>query len=172
MLAGPMDFTPGVVSLKGRGGQAIQNTLARQLADYVVLYSPIHMAADLPEHYEQHMDAFQFIRDVPTDWQDTRVLNGEVGDYATIVRKDRNSEDWYLGSVTDENGRTLEVPLSFLDKNRTYVAQIYRDGDDADWKTNPFAFVSETREVKRGDTLALKLASGGGAAIRFAPKVQ
>lgn len=170
MLAGPMDFTPGVVSLQGRGGQAIQNTLARQLADYVVLYSPIHMAADLPEHYAQHMDAFQFIVDVPTDWQDSRVLNGEVGDFATIVRKDRNSEDWYLGSVTDENARTLEVPLSFLDTKRTYVAQIYRDGEGADWKTNPFAFVRETREVKRGDTLTLKLGSGGGAAIRFHPK--
>jgi len=170
MLAGPMDFTPGVVSLKGRGGQPIQNTLARQLADYVVLYSPIHMAADLPEHYAQHMDAFQFIRDVPTDWQDTRVLNGEVGDFATIVRKDRNSEDWYLGSVTDENARTLAVPLSFLDGKRVYVAQIYRDGDGADWKTNPFAFVRETREVKRGDTLMLKLGAGGGAAIRFHPK--
>ena len=167
MLAGPMDFTPGVVSLRGRGGQAIQNTLARQLADYVVLYSPIHMAADLPEHYEQHMDAFQFIRDVPTDWQDTRVLNGEVGDYATIVRKDRNSEDWYLGSVTDENARTLEIPLTFLDAKRGYTAQIYRDGDGADWKKNPFAFVREERAVKRGDTLTLKLGSGGGAAIRF-----
>jgi alpha-glucosidase len=166
MLAGPMDFTPGVVSLKGRG-QMIQNTLARQLADYVVLYSPIHMAADLPENYEQHMDAFQFIKDVPTDWQDTRVVNGEVGDYATIVRKDRNSEDWYLGSVTDEEARTLQVPLSFLDVGRTYTAQIYRDGEGADWKTNPFAFVREERQVKRGDTLTLKLGSGGGAAIRF-----
>jgi alpha-glucosidase len=143
--------------------------MARQLADYVVLYSPIHMAADLPEHYEQHMDAFQFIRDVPVDWQETHVLNGEVGDYATIVRKDRNSADWYLGSVTDENARTLEVPLSFLDARRTYVAQIYRDGDGADWKTNPFAFVRETREVTRGDTLTLKLGAGGGAAIRFTP---
>ncbi|HEY1138955.1 MAG TPA: glycoside hydrolase family 97 protein [Lysobacter sp.] len=166
MLAGPMDFTPGVVSLKGRG-QMIQNTLARQLADYVVLYSPIHMAADLPEHYEQHMDAFQFIKDVPTDWQDTRVVNGEVGDYATIVRKDRNSADWYLGSVTDEEARTLQVPLSFLDAGRTYTAQIYRDGEGADWKTDPFAFVREERQVKRGDTLTLKLGSGGGAAIRF-----
>lgn len=167
MLAGPMDFTPGVVSLKGRGGQTIQNTLARQLADYVVLYSPIHMAADLPEHYEQRMDAFQFIRDVPTDWQDTRAVNGEVGDYATIARKDRNSEDWYLGSVNDENPRTLEIPLSFLDAGRTYSAQIYRDGEGADWKTSPFAFVVETREVNRGDMLKLWLGSGGGAAIRF-----
>lgn len=170
LLAGPMDFTPGVLSLKGRNGQPIQNTLARQLADYVVLYSPIQMAADLPEHYEQHMDAFQFIRDVPADWQDTRVVNGEVGDYATIARKDRNSEDWYLGSVTDETGRTLGVPLTFLDSKRVYVAQIYRDGEGADWKTNPFAFARETREVKRGDTLTLKLGSGGGAAIRFIPK--
>ena len=169
MLAGPMDFTPGVLSLKGHNGQPIQNTMARQLADYVVLYSPIHMAADLPEHYEQHMDAFQFIRDVPVDWQETHVLNGEVGDYATIVRKDRNSADWYLGSVTDENARTLQVPLDFLDAGRSYVAQIYRDGDGADWETNPFAFVRETRKVTRGDTLTLKLGAGGGAAIRFTP---
>ncbi|HEU0306396.1 MAG TPA: glycoside hydrolase family 97 protein [Lysobacter sp.] len=170
MLAGPMDFTPGVLTLKGRGGQPIPSTKAKQLAQYVVLYSPIHMAADLPEHYAEHMDGFQFIKDVPTDWQDTRVVNGEVGDYVTIVRKDRNSEDWYLGSVTDENARTLAMPLSFLDKGRTYVAQIYRDGDGADWKSNPFAFVRETREVKSGDTLTFKLGAGGGAAVRFAPK--
>src|SRR5688572_17433112 len=170
LLAGPMDFTPGVLTLKGRGGQPIQSTKAKQLAQYVVLYSPIHMAADLPEHYAQHMDGFQFIKDVPTDWQDTRVLNGEVGDYVTIARKDRNSEDWYLGSVTDETARTLEMPLAFLDRDRTYVAQIYRDGDGADWKTNPFAFVVETREVRRGDTLTLKLGAGGGAAVRFTPK--
>ena len=170
MLAGPMDFTPGVLTLKGRGGQPIPSTKAKQLALYVVLYSPIHMAADLPEHYEQHMDGFQFIKDVPTDWQDTRVINGEVGDFVTIARKDRNSEDWYVGSVTDEEARTLEVPLEFLDAKRTYTAQVYRDGDGADWKTNPFAFVREERTVKRGDTLTLKLGSGGGAAIRFVAK--
>ncbi|QNP39583.1 glycoside hydrolase family 97 protein [Lysobacter solisilvae (ex Woo and Kim 2020)] len=170
MLAGPMDFTPGVVSLKGRGGQPIQNTLARQLADYVVLYSPIHMAADLPEHYAQHMDAFQFIVDVPTDWQDTRVVNGEVGDYATIARKDRNSADWYVGSVTDENARRITIPLGFLDAKTRYTAQIYRDGEGADWKSNPFAFVREERTVQRGDTLEFALGSGGGVAIRFVPK--
>ena len=170
MLSGPMDFTPGVLSLKGRGGQAIQNTIARQLADYVVLYSPIQMAADLPENYEKHMDAFQFIKDVPADWQDTRVVNGEVGDFVTIARKDRNSEDWYLGSVTDEEARTIEIPLSFLDAKRSYTAQIYRDGEGADWKANPFAFVREERQVKRGDTLTLRLGSGGGAAIRFVAK--
>ena len=171
MLAGPMDFTPGVISLEGRGGRPIPNTVARQLALYVVLYSPIHMAADLPEHYERNPDAFRFIRDVPVDWQDTRVPNGEVGDYATIVRKDRNSEDWYLGSVTDETARTLEVPLSFLDPGRRYVAEIYRDGDDAeDRGTRRFSFVRETRVVTAADTLTLRLAAGGGQAIRFAPK--
>ena len=116
------------------------------------------------------MDAFQFIKDVPTDWQDTRVLNGEVGDYVTIARKDRNGEGWYLGSVTDEQARELDVPLSFLDPRRPYVAQVYRDGDDADWKANPFAFARETREVTSTDTLRVRLAPGGGQAIRFMPK--
>ncbi len=169
MLAGPMDFTPGVLSLQGRG-QPLQSTLARQLALYVVLYSPIQMAADLPENYAKHMDAFQFIRDVPVDWQDTRVLSGEVGDYATIVRKDRNSEAWYLGSVTDETARTFEVSLSFLSPGRTYAAEIYRDGEGADYRTNRFAFARATRDVTRADTLTLQLGAGGGQAIRFVPK--
>ncbi|MGN6152685.1 MAG: glycoside hydrolase family 97 protein [Lysobacteraceae bacterium] len=169
MLAGPMDYTPGVLSLEGRN-QPIRSTIARQLADYVVLYSPVHMAADLPEHYAQHLDAFRFIRDVPTDWQETHAVNGEVGDYVTLVRKDRNSEDWYLGSVTDEHARTLDVPLAFLDAGKRYEAQIYRDGDDADDTGHRFSFVRETRTVTRGDTLTLRLAQAGGAAIRFVPK--
>ncbi|WP_133478408.1 glycoside hydrolase family 97 protein [Cognatilysobacter segetis] len=167
LLAGPMDFTPGVVSLKGRGGQPIQSTLAKQLANYVVIYSPVQMAADLPEHYEQHPDALRFIEDVPTDWEDTRVVNGEPGDFVTIARKQRGGDDWFVGSVTDENARTLSLPLDFLDAGRTYEAQVYRDGDGADWKTKPFAFVVERRRVKRGDLLSLKLAPGGGAAIRL-----
>jgi alpha-glucosidase len=169
MLAGPMDFTPGVLSLKGRDGLAFESTLAKQLANYVVIYSPIQMAADLPQHYEQHMDAFQFIKDVPADWSQTRVLNGEVGDFVTIARKDRNSEDWYLGSVSDEHGRLLQVPLAFLDAGRRYVATIYRDGTAAHWKTDPFDFAIDTRDVGSGDTLTLRLAAGGGTAIRFAP---
>lgn len=170
MLAGPMDYTPGVLSLEGRN-QPIHSTIARQLADYVVLYSPVHMAADLPEHYAQHMDAFRFIRDVPVDWQETRAVNGEVGDYVTLVRKDRNSQDWYLGSVTDENARTLEVPLAFLTPGKHYVAQIYRDGDDADGLTEKrFSFARDTREVTSTDTLTLTLARAGGAAVRFVPK--
>jgi alpha-glucosidase len=167
MLAGPMDFTPGVLSLTGKGGQPIQSTLAKQLATYVVLYSPLQMAADLPESYEQSPRPFQFIKDVPTDWDDTRVLNGEIGDYVTFARKDRNSDDWYIGSVTDENARSLDVRLDFLDANRRYVAQIYRDGEGADWKTNPRAIAIETREVRRGEALQVKLAPGGGAAIRL-----
>jgi alpha-glucosidase len=167
LLAGPMDFTPGVVSLRGRGGQPIQSTLAKQLADYVVIYSPVQMAADLPEHYEQHRDALRFIEDVPTDWDDTRMIDGEPGDFAVIARRERHGADWYVGAVTDENARTLSLPLDFLDAGRGYEARIYRDGDAADWRTNPFDFAVETRRVKRGDVLALKLAAGGGQAIRF-----
>ncbi|HZF16373.1 MAG TPA: glycoside hydrolase family 97 protein [Steroidobacteraceae bacterium] len=170
MLAGPFDYTPGVLSLVGRGGRPMLSTEAKQLANYVVLYSPVQMAADLPENYAKFPKPFQFIREVPTDWADTQVLNGEVGDYATIVRKDRRSEDWYLGSVTDENARSLDVPLDFLDPARRYVAEIYRDADDADYRTNRFALVIESRPVKRGERLTLKLAPGGGAAIRFIAK--
>jgi alpha-glucosidase len=125
------------------------------------------MAADLPENYKKFPAPFQFIKDVPTDWTQTLVPNGEVGDYVTIVRKDRNSGDWYLGSVTDENARTLEVQLDFLDADRVYRAQIYRDGANADWRTHPQAIAIERREVRRGETLQLKLAPGGGQAIRF-----
>ncbi len=167
MLAGPMDFTPGVLSLVGRGGQPIQSTIAKQLALYVVIYSPIQMAADLPENYAKYPGPFQFIRDVPVDWADTRVLNGEVGDFVTIARKDHESEDWYLGSVTDENARRPRITLDFLDPRRSYSAQVYRDGDDADWKTNAHSIVIETRPAKHGDVWELALAPGGGQAIRF-----
>ncbi len=168
MLAGPMDYTPGVLSLTGRGGKEIQSTIARQLALYVTIYSPIQMAADLPEHYAQHMDAFQFIRDVPTDWQDTRVINGEIGEYVTIARKERGGNNWYLGSMSDRHARTLKVPLSFLDPGRKYRAEIYRDGEGADWHgAARFKFARETRTVTAKDTLDLWLAGGGGAAIRF-----
>ncbi|QNR98267.1 glycoside hydrolase family 97 protein [Stenotrophomonas sp. 169] len=169
MLAGPMDYTPGILSLKGRNGQAIPSTLARQLALYVVLYSPIQMAADLPEHYLQHRDAFQFIKDVAVDWEQSRVLDGEVGDFVTIVRRDRNSRDWFLGSITDEHGRVLPVSLGFLEPGVRYRAEIYRDGDGADFRSSPFAFARETREVTSADQLTLILGPGGGQAIRFIP---
>lgn len=167
MLAGPFDFTPGVLSLKGRDGRQIQSTIAKQLALYVVLYAPMQMAADLPEHYEQFPRAFQFIKDVPADWADTQALAGEIGDYAVIARKDRNSEDWYLGAVGDEEKREVIVALDFLDAGRTYRAQIYRDGPKADWRSAPHDFVVEEKAVRRGERLRFNLASGGGLAIRF-----
>ncbi len=171
MLGGPMDFTPGVLSLKGRGGSDILSTIAKQLALYVVIYSPIQMAADLPENYARYPGPLQFIRDVPTDWADTRALVGDVGDLAVIARKDRKSENWYLGAVGDEEARTTTVALSFLTPGKTYTAQIYRDGDDADYRTEKrHSIVIETRTVTSTDSLTLRLAPGGGQAIRFKPQ--
>jgi alpha-glucosidase len=168
MLGGPMDFTPGVLSLKGRGDTDILSTIAKQLALYVVIYSPIQMAADLPENYAKYPGAFQFIKDVPTDWSDTRVLNGAVGDFVTIVRKDRKSNDWYLGSVGNEEPQSLTITLDFLDAGKTYTAQIYADGPRADYRTDArHAIAITTRKVRRGDTMTLALAPGGGQAIRF-----
>ncbi|MCK5424063.1 MAG: glycoside hydrolase family 97 protein [Emcibacter sp.] len=172
MLAGPMDFTPGIFDLlfeKEKPNNRIPTTLAKQLALYVVLYSPIQMAADLPENYQARMKPFQFIKDVPTDWEDTLVLNGEIGDFVTIVRKDRHSDDWFLGSLTNEKARKLDVSLDFLDVNKTYIAQIYRDGPDADWEKNPYDMVIEEKQVTAKTTLVINLATSGGQAIRFTP---
>ena len=169
MLSGPMDYTPGILSLQGRG-QPLQSTLARQLALYVVVYSPVQMAADLPEHYAEHGEAFRFIEDVPADWARSEVLAGEIGDYVAIARQDRDSRDWYLGAVTDEQGRLLEVPLGFLEPGVSYEAQVYRDGDGAHFRDAPFAFERESRTVTSADTLTLRLAAGGGQAIRFVPR--
>ena len=167
LLAGPMDFTPGIFGMKTRSPDGVATTWAKQLALYVVIYSPIQMAADLLENYEANPGPFQFIKDVPVDWEDTRVLNGEVGDYVTLVRKERGGDNWYLGAITDEEPRTLKAPLSFLDPGRRYTAQIYRDGPKADWKGPREDIVIEEREVGSTDTLDLRLAPGGGQAIRF-----
>jgi alpha-glucosidase len=170
MLSGPMDFTPGIFNLTFQGmesNQRVQTTLAKQLALYVTIYSPVQMAADLPENYEARPKAFQFIRDVPTDWEESTALAGEVGDFVVFGRKDRNSNDWYIGAVTDEQARQVKVSLDFLDKDRSYTAQIYRDGADAHWKTNPYSIVIEETEVSHENSLDLALAAGGGAAIRF-----
>lgn len=169
-LAGPFDYTPGVLDLffdEYRPDNRIKSTLAKELALYVVIYSPLHMAADLPANYEKYPEPFQFIKDVPVDWYDTKVLNASIGEYVTIVRKDRNSDDWYLGSITGDHGRVLEAHLGFLDPNRKYTAQIYRDGTNASWQENPYDFVIEEIEVTSTDTLILRLAAGGGQAIRF-----
>jgi len=149
LLAGPMDFTPGIFDLtfgKTNVNERVQSTLATQLAEYVIIYSPVQMAADLPENYEKRPDAFQFIRDVPTDWETSRTLQGEIGDYVVVARQQRGAADWYLGAATDEMARTLVIPLDFLPPGR-YEAQIYRDAPDASYLTNPTALVIEKRRV-------------------------
>ncbi len=170
MLSGPADYTPGIFNLMPNGPDnenRVQTTLAKQLALYVTLYSPLQMAADLPENYEANPEPFQFIRDVPADWENSIALMGEVGDYLVQARQERGSRDWYIGAVTDEDARTLTVPLGFLDAGTTYRAEIYRDGDDADWETNPYPVTIETRAVTARDELVLPLARGGGAAVRL-----
>jgi alpha-glucosidase len=127
----------------------------------------VQMAADLPENYARRPDALQFIRDVPTDWDESIALAGEVGDFVAIARKQRGHPDWYLGALTDENARSLRLPLAFLDPGTQYVAEIYRDGPLADWQTRPYDMVVEQRRVTAADTLELALATSGGAAIRL-----
>jgi len=172
MLAGPMDYTPGIVNLafEGLDGKhRVPHTLAKELSLYVVLYSPVQMAADLPENYLQHPQALQFIKDVPTDWDESVGLAGEVGDFVAIARKQRGQPDWFLGALTDENARKLQVRLDFLDPGVRYSADIYRDGPQADWKTRPDDLAVEHRTVASTDTLDLALARSGGVAIRFRP---
>jgi alpha-glucosidase len=170
MLAGPMDYTPGIVDLtfEGLDGKhRVPHTLAKELSLYVILYSPVQMAADLPENYEKQPVAFQFIKDVPTDWEESVALAGEVGDFVAIARKQRGADDWYLGALTDENKRKLDLPLGFLDPKARYEATIWRDGPKADWKMRPYDLELETRTVTAVDTLSLRLATSGGAAVRF-----
>jgi alpha-glucosidase len=175
LLAGPMDFTPGIFDLPGASADGqprtpdqprVRTTLAKQLALYVVIYSPLHMAADLIENYEDQ-PAFQFIRDVPVDWERTRVLQGSIGDYVIVARQERGSDDWYLGAITDEEARTFEVPLDFLAPGTRYVAEIYADGADAHWLTRPLPVDISSRDVDAGTTLTLRLAPGGGQAVRI-----
>jgi alpha-glucosidase len=173
LLAGPMDYTPGVISSfkQYHPKNQINDTVAKELALYVVIYSPLQMAADLIENYEGN-PAFQFILDVPADWNETRILNAQIGDYITTVRQKRDSDEWFLGSITDENSRELNAPLDFLTPGVTYTAEIYSDKADADWKTNPFALDINRVLVDSSVDLKLVLAPGGGQAIRFYPATQ
>ena len=171
LLAGPMDYTPGIIDLtfdEYRANNQVNHTLAKELALYVVIYSPLQMAADLIENYEGN-PAFQFILDVPADWGETRVLHAQIGDFITTVRRERNGGEWFLGSVTDEDPRTLETTLDFLETGVTYVAEIYSDGEDAHWKTNPYALDIERYLVDSSSLFTLELAPGGGQAVRFYP---
>ncbi|MEP6261208.1 MAG: glycoside hydrolase family 97 protein [Gillisia sp.] len=168
MLAGPIDFTPGIFDIKFdeyKPDNQVNTTLAQQLALYVVIYSPIQMVPDLPENYKDQ-PAFQFIKDVAVDWKQTKVLNGEVGDFVTIAREDRNSDNWYLGAITDENPRNLEVSLDFLPEGE-FKAILYEDGENAHYNDNPTDIVIREQVLTNKDTLQLKLAAGGGVAISF-----
>ena len=170
-LGGPGDYTPGIFDVlfeKYRKNERVHTTVAKQLALMVTLYSPQQMAADLPENYEGK-PAFQFVRDLVADWDESEVLHAEVGDFFTIVRKAKGSPNWFLGSATDENPRELQAPLSFLEDNKTFVAAIYADGPGADWQRNPYPVTIQKVLVTKDMTLPLKLAPGGGAAISFIP---
>ncbi|WP_299120233.1 glycoside hydrolase family 97 protein [uncultured Winogradskyella sp.] len=168
MLSGPIDFTPGIFNIKFdeyKKDNQVNTTLAQQLALYVVIYSPVQMAADLVEHYEANPEPLQFIKDVGVDWERTKVLNGEVGDYVTIARKERETGNWFVGGISDENSRVLELEFSFLDDNQTYEAIIYKDGKNAHWNDNPLDIKIEKIDIKKDSKLTVKLAEGGGFAI-------
>ncbi|MBI9057670.1 MAG: glycoside hydrolase family 97 protein [Labilibaculum sp.] len=167
MLAGPIDYTPGIFNIKltpHKPNNQVNTTIAQQLALYVVINSPIQMVPDLIENYKGN-DAFQFIRDVAVNWETSKVLNGEVGDFVTIARKDRNSENWFIGSITDENARDMNLSLDFLTKGKKYKATLYLDGKNAHWDKNPTAFQIINKEVDSTSKLEFHLAEGGGAAI-------
>jgi len=170
LQGGPMDYTPGIFETEMKyvnpnNNSQIRSTLARQLALYVTMYSPLQMAADLPENYEKFMDAFQFIKDVPVDWQKSVYLEAEPGRYITIARKDKHSNDWYVGCTAHEGGHTSELLLNFLDKGKKYEATIYADAKDANWETNPKAYTITKQKVNAKTKLKLTAAQGGGYAI-------
>ncbi|BBE16070.1 alpha-glucosidase [Aquipluma nitroreducens] len=168
MLAGSMDFTPGIfdIKLKYRENNQVPSTLAQQLALYVVFYSPVQMACDLPENYENN-PAFQFIRDVPVEWDNSKVINAEIGEYLTIARKEKDTDNWALGSITNEEKRNFEVPLTFLNEGVQYQAFIYADGENAHWDKNPLDYSIRNKYVTSKSVLKIKLAEGGGQAIFF-----
>ncbi len=169
LMGGPMDYTPGIfegdLSVYGSNKAKVGTTLAKQLALYVTTYSPLQMAADLYQNYEKHLDAFQFIKDVAVDWDNTYILEAEPGDYVTIARKARDRNEWFVGGITDENSREAVIDLSFLPEGKKYIATIYSDAPDAHWKTNPKAYRIRSRKVSCRTVLKERLAPGGGVAI-------
>lgn len=174
LLGGPMDYTPGIFEIKmsyydPKKKEQVHTTLAKQLALYVTIYSPLQMAADLPENYERYADAFQFIKDVAVDWEDTKVLEAEPGDYITIARKAKGKEQWFLGAITDEQARETSLKLDFLTPGKKYQAIVYEDGPAADWEKNPKSYKIRKLTVTAKSKLNLNLAAGGGAAVSFFP---
>ncbi len=177
LMGGPMDYTPGIFQIKmdaydPKKKEQVHTTLAKQLALYVTMYSPLQMAADLPENYEKHLDAFQFIKDVPVDWEEKKVIEAEPGDYVTIARKAKGKDAWFIGAITDENPHRARVPLTFLGANRNFVATIYGDAKDAHWEKNPMAYTVAPWIVTNATALDLALAPGGGAAVYIRPATE
>ena len=171
MLTGPIDYTPGIFDIKFnkyKKDNQVNTTIAQQLALYVVIYSPVQMAADLIENYEGN-PALQFIKDVGVDWEQTKVLNGEIGDFVTIARKERNSKNWFVGGITDENSREMDIAFDFLDSNTIYEVIIYEDAEGAHWNNNPTALNIRTIEITNKSNIKLKLAPGGGFSISLKP---
>lgn len=168
---GPMDFTPGIFEMNlskfANNNSHVNATISNQLALYVTMYSPLQMAADLPQHYEQFMDAFQFIKDVAVDWSESRYLYAEPGDYIVIARKAKKDGQWFLGGVTDEQQRSFNVPVEFLDKNTEYEATIYRDTPDTHYLTNPQSYEIVKQTISYKDTISVTAAPGGGFAVSF-----
>ena len=169
MLAGPIDFTPGIFNIemkpyKTANNSRVNTTVAHQLGLYVVIYSPIQMAADLIEHYDNKPE-FQFIRDVAVDWEQSKVLDGEIGEYIVIARQERDGQNWYVGGVTDENNRTYNLNFDFLADSISYDAIVYRDGEEAHWESNPYPVAIDSLQIDNTMTLPIELAPGGGFAI-------
>ena len=168
MLAGPIDFTPGIFNIKFdeyKEESQVNTTLAQQLALYVVIYSPVQMAADLIEHYEANPEPLQFIKDVGVDWEKSTVLNGEVGDYVTIARKEKGTGNWFVGGITDENSVSFKLDFDFLDENQDYEAILYKDGPKAHWDNNPLDILIEKLDLNNQSSLDVQLVEGGGFAL-------
>lgn len=169
-----MDYTPGIFEMDMKkinpnSSGHVNSTLARQLALYVTMYSPLQMAADYPEHYERFMDAFQFIKDVAVDWDESRYLEAEPGRYIVAARKAKGSDDWFVGCTANEDGHSSVLSLDFLDKDRKYEAVIYADAKDAHYRDNPQAYTITKKPVSSKSKLKLSAAPGGGYAISIKP---
>jgi hypothetical protein len=170
LMGGPMDYTPGIFHFQlnqfdTSRKQRVTTTLAKQLALYITMYSPIQMASDLPENYEKHLVAFKFIEDVPVNWSETKILEANPGEYVSIARREKNKPNWFIGSITNENARVFECKFDFLEKNKTYQLTLYKDGNDADYMKNPESYLIEKLTITNKSIIRIPIAKGGGCAM-------
>lgn len=170
-LAGPFDYTPGVfdILLRTKPGEQVKTTIGKELALYTVIYAPMQMANDLPENYNGH-PAFEYIKDVPTDWETTRVLNGKIGEFVTIARQERDGANWYVGGVTNQEARKLDIALDFLQPDASYVATVYSDTEATHYLNRPTDYERKEYPVTAKETLSIQLAPGGGFAMKIEKK--